>query len=475
MSEAKVAIVVPWRPGDPQREKAWAWCREWWEQFEWPIFEVTHPPPAPFNRAWCINEGARRAWPWDVLIAIDADVFEEDPEQVRDGVRRALDHGRLTIPHTSGHDLNNHGTSLLLRGAEGWQKALAKRRAVCTSRVWIMRCDLFAAVGGFDERFRGWGFEDVAAFHSMRNLRGVDQPTEGGIAYHLWHRPSFGPARRTPEWAAGNALAERYLTADRQGWPAIAPILAERTEAERWDTPRGASAPPIRLNRTEPEPSRAVDVIVLTAGRKDYLERTLQSFSEHVSGEIAHRSIQDDSGDQDFGRWLKETYPDWEITTTSGPSGFTKAIRSAWHHEQRRLDGAPYIFHLEEDFTFDRDIDLAEMAKVLEHEPKLAQVALLRGPFFPPEHAAGGIIQEDPKAYTAATDGERTWLEHRKFFTTNPCLYRRSLLKTGWPMQRNSEVAMTKVLIRKGYRFAFLGDGTPWVAHIGEVRTGLGY
>lgn len=468
---AEVAIVVPWRPGDPQREKAWAWTRPWWEAFGWPIFDVEHPKPAPFNRAWCINEGARRAWPWDVLIAIDADVFEQDPEQVREGVRRCYESGKLTIPHTSGHDLTQAGTVAMIAEREGWERNVMKRREVCTSRVWIMRRDLFAEVGGFDERFRGWGHEDVAAFHAMRTLNGCEQLE--GTCYHLWHRPSFGRAAATSEWKSGRDLAQRYLDADRQGWPAIAPILAERLAEDRWDMPTGPVKP--QVTKIEPDLTYAVDVIVLTAGRKAYLQDTLASFSKHVNGQIMHRTIQDDSGDEAFGRWLKESYPEWEITTTAGRSGFTHAIRSAWRHEQRRTDGSRYIFHLEEDFTFDRDVDLSEMAKVLESDPKLAQVALLRGPFFPPEHKAGGIIQEDPDAYTAITDGKRKWLEHTKFFTTNPCLYRRELFRIGWPMQRNSEVAFTRVMVRKGYRFAFMGDGTPWVSHIGYERTNLGY
>lgn len=471
---SRVAIVVPWRSGVAERERAWAWCRQWWEQFGWPIFEVEHPPPEPFNRAFCINEGARRAWPWDILIAIDADVFEADGAQVIDGVQSAAETGRLTIPHTVGADLNTRGTQALLGGKPGWENALHKRRDVCTSRVWIMRADLLEAVGGFDERFRGWGHEDVAAFHSMRNLRGVDQAP--GTCYHLWHEPSFPKARRTKEWAAGNTLVQRYLTADRQGWPAIEPILAERAPEERWDRPDGNEPPPRRVPETPPA-DRAVDVICLTAGRQEYLTRTLASFTERVHGTIANRTIIDDSGNERYGRWLKSRYPDWEIHSTGGKTGFTKAIRAAWWHERHRAKGSPYIFHLEEDFVFDRDVDLGEdMIPILERNRKIAQVALLRAPFFPPEIEAGSIINEDPGAYEQQTDGERTWLVHQKFFTTNPSVYRRSLIMSAqWPNVRHSETAFTRRMVQRGHRFAFLGEGDSYVTHIGVERTNHGY
>jgi hypothetical protein len=471
MPDPSVAIVVPWRAGDRHRERAWAWCRAWWEQFGWPIFEVEHPPPEPFNRAWTANEGARRAWPWDVLVLVDADVFEQDPQQVRDGVASCFETGRLTIPHTVGADLSERGTQQLLAGEDRWERQVMKRRPVCTSRVTIVREDLYEAVGGFDERFRGWGHEDVAFFHATRSLRGVDQLP--GTAYHLWHQPSFPIAKRTREYIAGGKLVDRYLTADRNGFAALRPILQERKPHERWDRPEGDVAPP-PSTRSGSAPSGLVDLIVITAGRRTYLERTLASFGERVHGDFAHRLILDDSGDGEYATWLKENYPDFEIHSTPGRIGYTKAIRRAWVLERHR-GGAPYVMHLEEDFVFDRDVDVAgDMIAVLESDRKLAQVALLRGPFFPPELDAGGIVEEDPGAYEHR-NGVRPHLVHRKFFTTNPCIYRRSLLRLGWPLAAHSESVFTRTLVRRGYSFALVGDGEPWVTHIGVERTNHGY
>lgn len=231
-----------------------------------------------------------------------------------------------------------------------------------------------------------------------------------------------------------------------------------------------------RGNRTRkgarPEP--AVDVIVLTAGRRAYLDRTLASFAECVHGPVVHAGVFDDSGDERFGRWLSARCPGWDIITTPGHIGFTRAVRAAWEHERRR-GGAPYIFHLEEDFVFDRRVDLLEMIAVLEQDPMLAQVALLRGPFFSSEMDVGGIVQEDPDAYAARRAGELAWLEHRKTFTTNPCLYRRTLLNTRWPDVAHSESAFSRQLVRRGHRFAFMGNGETWVTHIGVERTQHGY
>jgi hypothetical protein len=465
MTEPRPVIVVPWRGGNKYRERNWEFCKTWWAQFGWPVVEVEHEGELPFNRSWTINEGARRGWPWDVLVAVDADVIEADPQQVVDGVRVAHETQKLVVPHIAGHDLDDAGSKLLIADRPGWERRVQKKRPVCNSRVTIVPESVYEKVGGFDDRFQGWGHEDVAFYACARTVNGMEQLP--GIAYHLWHPLSLPKARATPEWREGRDLCDRYLVADRNGWVALKEILDERSPADRWERPEGDQPPRSRTLG----PSRAVDVIVLTAGRKGYLERTLASFAERVTGDIAARIIQDDSGDPGFNVWLKETYPDWEIVTTPGKLGFTKAIRHI-HQVLRVRTGSPYVFHLEEDFVFDRDVDTSEMIALLEADGHLAQVALLRGPFYEPELEAGGIIEQDPDAYEHR-DGH---VVHSKYFTTNPCVYRRSLvLKHHWPGTRNSEGAYTKQLVRKGFRFAFIGDGTPWVSHIGEERTNLGY
>jgi len=462
-SDPRVAIVVPWRSGDADRERAREWTRGWWEQFGWPIFEVEHPAPDPFNRSWCINEGARRAWPWDILIAIDADVFCEDPEQVRRGVESAWHTGRLTVPHIEGADLNALGTATLVRGDKGWQTMTSARRDPCTSRVTIVRADLFERVGGFDERFQGWGHEDIAFWVSTICVGGVDQLP--GTTWHLWHRPSLPVAKKTKEWRDGQRLADRYQVALLNGWVAIERLLNERPQSGLFDPNRTKSLP---------VPGPLVDVICLTAGRRRYLERTIASFEDKVNGRIGRRTLFDDSGDAVYGGWLRRKYPKWQIVTTKGRVGFTEAIRVAWGHESK-TPGAPYIFHLEEDFVFDREVYLDDMIAVLESDPLLIQTALLRGPFFPPEIKAGGIVQEDPAAYESRNGTAPAHLVHQKYFTTNPCIYRRTLIRGGWPRIKDSESVFTKRQVQKRKAFALMGNGEPWITHIGVERTGRGY
>lgn len=472
MPEPRVAIVVPWRAGDRDRELAWAWCREWWSQFGWPIYEVEHAPPVPFNRSWCINEGARRAQAdggFDVLVAIDADVFEENPAQVPAGVTHCWETGKLVVPHIVGADLNAAGTRALVGGQETtkWSRQTAGTRDPCTSRVTMIRADVFEQVGGFDQRFQGWGHEDVAFWAATVLVNGVVQLP--GTCWHLWHTPSLRAARMTPQWKAGAKLADRYLNAFRNGWVAMERLLAERNEGERYESEQAPGS-------AETPQYGGIDVIVLTAGRQAYLEQTIASFEEHVKGPIGRKTIQDDSGDPAFGEWLHATYPKWDIITTSGRIGFTRAIINIWQYELNQNGvGAPYIFHLEEDFTFNMDIYLNEMIAVLEYDPRLAQVALLREAWAEDEKQAGGIVQQHPESYQELNANGLPYLRHRRYFTTNPCVYRRTLMERGWPNLRNSEIAFTKRMRARSMYFAYFGNGVPQVTHIGDERVGIGY
>ena len=178
----------------------------------------------------------------------------------------------------------------------------------------------------------------------------------------------------------------------------------------------------------------------------------------------------------EYGRWLNKTYGrDYEIYSTNGRSGFGGAIISAWS----LLDETPYVFHLEDDFVINEPIDLFAMMRVLDNNSHLVQMALRRQAWNDDEKRAGGIVELDPNSFEEKTDGINTWLEHRKFFTTNPSLYSRNLtIENPWPVGINSEGRYGISLfegtnLRSGYWGAKVGK--PKCTHIGDYREGDGY
>lgn len=230
----------------------------------------------------------------------------------------------------------------------------------------------------------------------------------------------------------------------------------------------------------------SVLVLVFDDGRLDYLERTVESFREHVQGDEFHLIVhQDEPADQARTRAL---LPDCEVIGGDQRSGFAGAIRRAWAHAaQPQFDRFDFVFHLEGDFTFNRKVNVQLLQITLDSHPELAQMAFRRQPWNQAERDAGGVVELNPQAFKQITNAFGwSWLHHRLFFTTNPSLYRRDLLSARWPSQAKSEGLFTAKLRDRGLpwgvpgpmvEFGYWGhrDDPPWVEHIGHVRAGSGY
>lgn len=153
--------------------------------------------------------------------------------------------------------------------------------------------------------------------------------------------------------------------------------------------------------------------------------------------------------------------------------GFAGAIQHGW--EQVHTD---FVFHMEMDFEFNWNVDLDPIIQTLEERKYLTQIALLRGPVNDAERDAGGIIQQNPHSFEQVemSDG-RAWVEHSRFFTTNPCVYPAWIAQRGWPQRAESEGHFGMNLFNEdpARRSAFWGHGEQWVAHLGDERAGHGY
>lgn len=229
-----------------------------------------------------------------------------------------------------------------------------------------------------------------------------------------------------------------------------------------------------------------IALLVMTDGRYDCIERTLASAAAELRGPITEVWVHDDSDDPAYRRQIELLLDEWPAVQWSiigpasgvGRSGFGGAIRRAWQH-LAEFSHARYVFHLEDDFTFNRCVYLRAIADVLDAHPHIAQMALRRQPWNRAELAAGGVVERHPNDFEERSDGVNHWLEHHRFFTTNPSLYRRSLVEEGWPDGDRSEGVFTAQIREQqpDWRFAYWGarNSGEWVHHIGTERVGTGY
>jgi hypothetical protein len=212
---------------------------------------------------------------------------------------------------------------------------------------------------------------------------------------------------------------------------------------------------------------RKIALILVGDGRKEYLERAVESLREQIRYPFVARIMVDDSGDRVHAAHLAKTYPEFTHVRHQRRKGTVKAVQSGWKRALRT--GATHIFHTEEDFTYDVPIDLDELADLLEWDPQLAQVVLKRDPYSWPEIEAGGFMELRPSQYVDRDSPVGPWVDHRKLFSSNPSLIPRQVVQLGFVGEAN----FGKVCVDAGYRFAYWGRTTdpPRVTHIGAVRS----
>jgi hypothetical protein len=216
-------------------------------------------------------------------------------------------------------------------------------------------------------------------------------------------------------------------------------------------------------------------LLMITDGRKKEFIRTYASMLGHIGvDKFCRMVVVNDCLDPEYADWLESIIPIeadlWNIALVAGEKqGFSGAVQAGWH----ALSGhRGYIFHLEEDFTFPGVVPVDAMISILDYNPALAQVALKRNPVSGAEHAAGGQLERFRDSFDEA-HAPIPHLIHKKWFTTNPCVYHTEILEIGWPDGPDSEAKFGSMIFDEGFSTAYFGlvDDDPRCIHIGHERT----
>lgn len=154
--------------------------------------------------------------------------------------------------------------------------------------------------------------------------------------------------------------------------------------------------------------------------------------------------------------------------------GYTAQMVDLWQQlADLDHDAPPWVLLWEADFLPNSDVPLADMAAILDADNDLAQIALVRQPWWPNEHAAGGLLPSLEAQGILLYQADHH-VEHTGGWTSNPCLFRRTLpAAQPWPTAAWSEAAYGAQLRAAGYRFAYYGhraDG-PRLTHVGQRTT----
>ena len=226
----RVVVLVPRRADGGHRDRLWEFCRKWWlsNHPDWPVFEG-ESPVGPFNRSAAINTAARAAGDWDVALIIDSDIIA-NPEAVAEIVDVAATN-RMCVSHRRRVMCTQAMTDQILDGYSGsWERG---RQTVftdsCSCCVAVSRT-VFDELGGFDEKFIGWGFED-SAFALRASVEFGAIYYADSTLFHLWHPVSAEADHKSSTWHQNKSRLRR-IEAELDGPPTIPKILHRTVPAE---------------------------------------------------------------------------------------------------------------------------------------------------------------------------------------------------------------------------------------------------
>ena len=533
MSEPRTVFLVPRRADNGPRDAIWEYCKaRWIELFpHWPVVEGHHDD-GPFNRSAAVNLAAELAGDWEVGIVIDSDVIISRT-QLKRAVDLAVETQKVTWPHTRWRGLRKDATERLL---DNWRNSggveapgaeldrdeldliVERTNPLSWSCCIVMPRSQFDALGGFDERFKGWGFEDMAFQSAVCGLLGWNR--QKGDIVHLWHPrseerivPGQGRLTSSPEYIYNARLGRRYMVALRRDHSlhdrGDIPFLPGERERDienlmrddaKWSAAAKANHLPdwdgwwptleelvagARESRMTGGATGSVAVIVRSGGtaevadeRLDYLARSLASLETSVKGPVVQRVVYSDWPDEIVPRVREIADRFGFYVAGAGHHGYVLSTQRLWRYINDRVK-ADYVFLAEDDFLYLKEIDLAAMVGVLSRVTRVKQIALLRAPAYQREfegESQGAILGWDKDSFTIQSLNGESWMEHRNFWTMNPSLFRKNIVRNPWPEKQNSERIFGDRLLKDPVAtVAFWGTGDPWMQHIGETRAGGPY
>lgn len=187
----RIRVVIAYQPGHQSRRYPYAIVREMFRDLGWPVVVAGGLEGDLYNCGQSKNAGvAQLEDPRadDVLVVADADCVTSEATLLQ---------AVWMASHTPGVVWCGNQIRILDRDTterlQSWREAAAQvsagelRPCDATPQLYVIRRDAWDTLGGYDQSYVGYGFEDYDFRH--RAAQRWPLRTAPGLLVHLWHQP----------------------------------------------------------------------------------------------------------------------------------------------------------------------------------------------------------------------------------------------------------------------------------------------
>lgn len=175
-----IDVLIPFYPDVERRQKIWDYNRGLWSSL--PRTHVLVGEDAlvvaggrPFSPARARNAAAL-AGDGEWILTYGSDELPPTEEVIQESVDRAERGPGWAGMFSGTRVLKVASTDALIDGALELAQARLMTRIPSAMGLVVVRRELFERVGGYDERFEGWGFEDTALRKVLTVVAGTPDP-----------------------------------------------------------------------------------------------------------------------------------------------------------------------------------------------------------------------------------------------------------------------------------------------------------
>jgi hypothetical protein len=213
-SMIKVGLVIPWRP-QPSRLGLFKEVKNWYKT-NLPDIEVFYAdrPGEFWNAAASRNDGVKRAQEahCDVIIINDADTIPEI-EPLMEAINYCQKGNMIHNPYSACKIFSKEETFRYYDGMKLQEIHCNSIFPYSNGGVYVCTPEAWWSMGGQDEKFVQWGYEDSAFEIAHTIIKGVPIVKHQGYIYSLKHQEQFHDNGYNENYENNRKLYMKYVAA----------------------------------------------------------------------------------------------------------------------------------------------------------------------------------------------------------------------------------------------------------------------